>query len=88
MNSITEKTTITVPLLKLGAILIPLIGFAGLYFELSNSVENNTSDLIDLKAITTQQESRLNNSDVDRVEIQTKLVNIEALLLEIKTKVQ
>lgn len=88
MNTINRETTIQIPLVKVFGITGVVITLAGFWFNLTAQVYANQKDITKLIETTQKHNERIKDSEVDMVEIRTKLVSIEALLVDIKSQIK
>ena len=88
MSELNTSTTITVPITKVVGIVLFISMLVGLWYDVKSLTKQNESNILDLRRITETHATRLNQQDINIVEVKTKLDNIQAILVEIKNNIK
>lgn len=83
-----STTTISVPLSKVIGIIAMIATVLGFWYNLKALANENSREILELKEIVTAHSMRLNQNEVNIVEVKTKLDNIQELLVEIKNNIK
>lgn len=95
MPSLSGDTVVNIPMNKVVGVVALIVSIAGLWWTMKSNIEKNEEKLILIEknvqinsSTLLEHDDRLDESDIDRVEIRSQLANIQELLLEIKSKIQ